>query len=185
MSNTTRALPDAMTAALAAALQKADLPSRLPSADQVDGQLAFQVSSLANESQQQLRLLVSEELAQAVHQITSAQVCTSSRFKVGSSVFAAFSCVRKMASMCRLALASFSHTLCMLWYAVVLLGVWLTKLSSNKFKSLPPAVCCVLKTGATLPGSNKAICPTMLLPQSMLQAVAQTSSCRAHRLILV
>lgn len=75
-SDTTRALPDAMTAALAAALQKADLPSRLPSAEQGDGQAAFQVSSLANESQQQLRLLVSEELAQAVQQINSAQVCS-------------------------------------------------------------------------------------------------------------
>lgn len=70
----TRALPDAMTAALSAALQRADRPSMLPSADQPDGQPAFQVSSLANESQQQVRLLVSEELAQAVQQINSAQV---------------------------------------------------------------------------------------------------------------
>ena len=75
----TKALPDAITAALAAALQKADLPSRLPFADQVDGQPAFQVSSLTSESQQQLRLLVSQELAQAVQQINSAQVCSSIR----------------------------------------------------------------------------------------------------------
>ena len=70
-----RALPEAMTAALSAALQKADQPLMLPSTDQLDGQPAFQVSSLANESQQQLRLLVSEELARAVQQISSAQVC--------------------------------------------------------------------------------------------------------------
>lgn len=76
-SDATKALPDAMTAALAAALEKADLPSRLPFADQVDGQPAFQVSSLTSESQQQLRLLVSQELAQAVQQINSAQVCSS------------------------------------------------------------------------------------------------------------
>lgn len=71
----TRALPEAMTAALSAALQKANQPMMLPSTDQVDGQPAFQVSSLASESQQQLRLLVSEELACAVQQINSAQVC--------------------------------------------------------------------------------------------------------------
>lgn len=71
------ALPDAMTAALSAALQRADRPSTLPSADQPDGQPAFQVSSLANESQQQLRLLVAEELAQAVQQINSVQVCSN------------------------------------------------------------------------------------------------------------
>ncbi|KAL3147608.1 hypothetical protein ABBQ38_014660 [Trebouxia sp. C0009 RCD-2024] len=69
----TRALPEAMTAALSAALQKANQPMMLPSTDQVDGQPAFQVSSLASESQQQLRLLVSEELACAVQQINSAQ----------------------------------------------------------------------------------------------------------------
>lgn len=73
-----------MTAALAAALQKADLPSRLPSADQVDGQPAFQVSSLANESQQQIRLLVSEELAQALQQINSAQVYQVTEHNIGS-----------------------------------------------------------------------------------------------------
>ena len=89
-TNATKALSDAMTAALAAALQKADLPSRLPSADQVDGQPAFQVSSLDNASQQQLRLLVSEELAQAVQQIKSAQVCSSTCLQIGSLVFTAF-----------------------------------------------------------------------------------------------
>ncbi|KAL3162313.1 hypothetical protein ABBQ32_009999 [Trebouxia sp. C0010 RCD-2024] len=68
-----RALPEAMTAALSAALQEAKQPMMLPSTDQVDGQPAFQVSSLAKESQQQLRLLVSEELARAVQQINSAQ----------------------------------------------------------------------------------------------------------------
>lgn len=74
-SEAVRALPNAMTAALSAALQTADQPMTLPSTDQaLNGQPAFQVSSLASESQQQLRLLVSEELARAVQQINSAQV---------------------------------------------------------------------------------------------------------------
>lgn len=70
-----RALPDVVTAALSAALQKADQQTMLPSVDQASGQPAFQVSSLADESQQQLRLLVAEELARAVQQINTAQVC--------------------------------------------------------------------------------------------------------------
>lgn len=90
-SDATRALPDAMTAALSAALQKADRPSMLPSTNQTDGQPAFQVSSLANESQQQLRLLVSEELAQAVQQISSAQVCSEFSVSISSLPFQRFS----------------------------------------------------------------------------------------------
>ena len=70
-------LTAALPAALSAALQKASQAGLLPSADRAKGQAALQVSSLSNESEQQLRLLVSEELARAAQQMSSAQVSSS------------------------------------------------------------------------------------------------------------
>lgn len=153
-SNTTRALPDAMTAALAAALQQADLPSRLPSADHVDGQPAFQVSSLANESQQQLRLLVSEELAQAVQQINSAQVC----FKyscIGSLVFKASSYTTHPNWVLQrsLALTAFLHVLNSLTISHPYVESAL-QISPHKLHVIPTCCACT-QTCATLPVSIK------------------------------
>ena len=64
----------ALPAALSAALQRANQAGMLPSDKQADGTRALQVSSLSAEGEQQLRLLVSEELARAVEQLNSAQV---------------------------------------------------------------------------------------------------------------
>ena len=70
-------LTTAVAAALPAALQKASQAGLLPSSDQTEGQTPLQISSLSNESEQQLRLLVSEELARAAQQLSSAQVMSS------------------------------------------------------------------------------------------------------------